>query len=417
MDALHDELHKVVVESDIYPVHYEEAPIDSDEGVVHAQDQQGTLVERMTQRTCESPSTESLYQEGDSPFAWFPYGAVRDGQVLVTTDLDEDPISEPDYINLHCDDSSSISTLIDTWSEDRTDAAHSRRSSTGCKITKNFSTPDENIYEEINVLQRRLVQEQPPCALFGSDGSPDISILSRRSLVEEVLDEVARVRLRHDSVLNQLNLDLEHFLKPQSPVGTSVSDSVYLNTIWQVGADGAQAASADNLYDTCPSNIPVSESSIQQRVCVNNVCDNETGSRSISNGPARKITSHVRSNSTIAASSLQVAATPESIDAHQQRPILRSESLDFSDSPFRRQSFGSRGSSSSFSPTLSEKRHSIRNLHQGIQQSMQGIAGWTGKCGHLLAKQSKKIMGIVHKGKKMRRLLFYFSFFFPTVDS
>ena len=62
---------------------------------------------------------------------------------------------------------------------------------------------DENIYEEINEVERRLALDK----VFPGD----------TSLVDEVLDEVERVRQRHDTVLNQLNLDLENFLNPHTP--------------------------------------------------------------------------------------------------------------------------------------------------------------------------------------------------------
>lgn len=70
-------------------------------------------------------------------------------------------------------------------------------------LTSSTGLEDENIYEEINELERRLALEK----VFSGD----------TSLVDEVLDEVERVRQRHDTVLNQLNLDFENFLNPHTP--------------------------------------------------------------------------------------------------------------------------------------------------------------------------------------------------------
>ena len=69
-------------------------------------------------------------------------------------------------------------------------------------LTNAAGLEDENIYEEINELERRLALEK----VFSGN----------TSLVDEVLDEVERVRQRHDTVLNQLNLDFENFLNPHT---------------------------------------------------------------------------------------------------------------------------------------------------------------------------------------------------------
>jgi hypothetical protein len=51
------------------------------------------------------------------------------------------------------------------------------------------------------------------------------------------------------------------------------------------------------------------------------------------------------------------------------------------------------------SSNRSDTRQSIRNLHQGLQHGIQGLADWTEKCGQMLAKRSKKVIAFVNKGK------------------
>lgn len=92
------------------------------------------------------------------------------------TDLDEWPqrAAEPDYINL------------------RGNGAQRSRG----KVFTNAYGHEENIYEEINELHKHMRRHVPR-------GPAD------------VIDEVARVQIGHNSVLRQLNLDLEDFLEPE----------------------------------------------------------------------------------------------------------------------------------------------------------------------------------------------------------
>lgn len=271
---------------------------------------------------------------------------------LMTTDLDELPTSgvvvveEPHYINLTNDD----------------EVPCGGKSSSGRKVFTNTYGREENIYEEINELQRRLALEQQQQTVSMATQQQTTS----SSLVDEVMDEVARVRLGHDTVLNQLNLDLEHFLKPQTPEPSPPPPP-----------DQQQLEDSGNIKD-------------RSRSIDDRPCEVTTTGRL-----PRK--SHNRSNSSVSFTMSQWIGAGE-------RSLVRCESLDLvhdgSSGVCRRPSTVSRGSTSTSSSVSgkSDPRQSIRNLHQGFQHGIQGLADWTEKCGHMLAKRSKKVISFVNKG-------------------
>ena len=469
-----DTLREVIIDNKIYSARYGQPPRDIDAGDVEAEDDEVgevlrrdgslhdepealNLLETMThQRTCDSPAVASV-DDAILPFAWFqgPRPQHEDG-ALMTTDLDELPISEPDYINLRND---RIQPSLDDAARRQSILKQMTLSQPGRKTFTNSLGQEENIYEEINELQKRLAMEQQSTTFQTHQVSPNrlTGAHRRGSLVDEVLDEVARVRLRHDSVLNQLNLDLEHFLKPQSPdldstasfdwpARTNVVEDDDFGSCCDAMVDlsSVSATAACTDVSGCESLNPIESES----ACVNNFCDTLPASmappmlppppppfsqpHNVNHVPnRRKMTSHTRSISSVnfGTSSMHwplmttsSSSSPLSLRLSAgvgERPIARCESLDFNDAKdalCRRQSITSRASTSSISSNRSEGRgpnhsHSIRNLQLGLQQGIQGLADWTEKCGILLAKRSKKMMAIVNKGKCCLAIATRFHFF------
>ncbi len=348
-----------------------------------------------TDATVSSDATGAVSRADDC--CWLPAG--RRKGALVTTDLDELPIvEEPDYINLRA---SGDPTSVSGTRDDKMVAPIFSKASAGRKIFTNSYGREENIYEEINELQRRLALEQQSVSMTTptqqQHWQPSSGFHRRRataatSLVDEVMDEVARVRLGHDTVLNQLNLDLEHFLKPQTPEPSpspplQLEQQQHLNLLSQ---DFERV-----------SDQPVKDRS---RSTGDGPCDKVTPvlfSTPPTGRLPRKFISHNRSNSSVTFTMSQLIGAGE-------RSLVRCESLDFTAHDVglqRRPSVVSRGSTSTSSSVSSsnrsDTRQSIRNLHQGLQHGIQGLADWTEKCGHMLAKRSKKVIAFVNKGTKM----------------
>lgn len=125
----------------------------------------------------------------------------------------------------------------------------------------------------------------------------------------------------------------------------------------------------------------------------------------------RRIFAHNRSNSSVsvtATSHLRSAACTHSKQLSSERTgstMTRTGSLDFTEQIIqKRRAAVTQSTVGSHSPGMSNRsdkhRQSIRNLHQGLQQSFQGISDWTGKCGSILAKRSKTMISFARKGRR-----------------
>ena len=341
-------------------------------------------------------------------------------RTLVTTDLDELPIvhlDEPDYINLQCgfDTATAPPQVVPL--------PGSYQSSASKKLFTNSYGCEENIYEEINDLQRRLaldksiametqrIQQQKQCHPHQGDFQTNSRCVQPNSLIDEVMDEVARVHVRHDTVLNQLNLDFEDFLQPETPEPPPELPSDLPIRVEPKFPDYV------NLRGRTPVAYNIGCDETDKRIS-----DQEKKHRSNSNhrtptgfltppptrAPHKFMASHNRSNS-----SISVTASPTLVAFGGKHQLARSNSsLDFVDNELhRRPSVVSRGSTSTSSSVSSRSDLTSRlSLRLGIQQSLQkanqGISGWTEKCTSLLTRQSKKMITFVNKGKPRSTLPF-----------
>ena len=453
-----DTLHDVVIENKIYSARYGQPPRDVEptdgaellrhQCVRNGDDEPLNLLEIMALQPRDSPAVVAAAAFSDDailPLAWM--GPQRRGPLL-TTDLDEPSTSEPDYINLR-NERNAAGEAVGPAATPPLAAGVGRRPS---------SRDDENIYEEINELQKRLALERahhsavmeaaaapPPPSLPPStqqnQHEPSTTVEDRAIAGlsrDQVMDEVARVHQRHDSVLNQLNLDLEHFLKPQSPEMAHLSGCAFHfnedEGIVDESSASADVSSAD-VYQW--QSVPSSPSVFNVSRCTDSPSTPLLASSAVVSssqvGRLRKMTSHNRSVSSVtfgAASALHGDSASPSVAG--PRPVARCESLDFGDA---KEGLGRRPSNASSrsalhghgrghghgherSPSLghghqSNHSHSIRNLQLGLQQGIQGISVWTEKCGQLLARRSKKMMTIVAKG----RPLIFFVFFCSSAPS
>ena len=389
-----DGLGEVIIGNKIYSARYAQPPRVVQERREDEDDGAGRM-ETVTHKSWSGavPTTDAtVYDDATGAVSraddccWLP--PVRPKGTLITTDLDELPVvGEPDYINLRVGggDPTSVS------GDETTMAPILSKISAGRKIFTNTYGREENIYEEINELQRRLALEQQSVSIATRGqqqhwASPGLHHHHHRtdratSLVDEVMDEVARVRLGHDKVLNQLNLDLEHFLKPQTPEPSpplpqleQQQQNLFPQDFEPIGKDRSSQCTGEVLTPVLFSTPPTGRA-------------------------PRKFISHNRSNSSVTFTMSQFIGAGE-------RSLVRCESLDFCAHDVglhRRPSVISRGSTSTSSSVSSsnrsDTRQSIRNLHQGLQHGIQGLADWTEKCGHMLAKRSKKVIAFVNKGK------------------
>ena len=307
-------------------------------------------------------------------------------QPLITTDLDELPkiLCEPDYINLRgAAVAAPLGEVHSTFNSRANGNKKTFTNSYGC---------EENIYEEINELQRRLAldksismetqrqqQQQQKCH---PHQGPFDSHRQTNSLIDEVMDEVARVQVGHDTVLSQLNLDFEDFLQPKTPEPPPID-----HVTNQVTNAGCSVSAGERAGDQVTQSHPNHQATS---------ADKEFLTPSPSRRAPHKFTTHNRSNSSVSVTSSLVAVGGE-------RSLIRCESLDlaYNDCEFqRRSSVVSRGSTSSSISTRSDTRQSIRyGIQQGLQKANQGLAGWTEKCSSLLTRQSKKMISLVNKGR------------------
>jgi hypothetical protein len=318
---------------------------------------------------------------------------------LITTDLDELPLNskvlhEPDYINLR--GAAPLGEVHSTFYNRATGNKKMFTNSYGC---------EENIYEEINELQRRLAldksismetqrQQQQQChphqGPFDSHRQINRQFLQPiNSLINGVMNEVALVQFGHDTVLSQLNLDFEDFLKPKTPESLPME---------QVAVAGSSDPPEESVRDQ------VTQPHQSHRTTS---ADQEFLTPSPSRRAPRNFGTHNRSNSSVSVTTPLVAVRGE-------RSLIRCESLDlaYTDCEFpRRSSVVSRNSTSSSVSTRSDTRQqSIRyGIQQGIQKANQGFAGWTEKCSSLLTRQSKKMISLVNKGRSYSLLLTRFT--------
>ena len=130
----------------------------------------------------------------------------------------------------------------------------------------------------------------------------------------------------------------------------------------------------------------------------------------------RRIFAHNRSNSTVsvtATSHLRLATSARSKQLSGERTgstMTRTGSLDFTEQMIqKRRATVTQSTVGSHSPALSNRsdkhRQSIRNLHQGLQQGIQGISDWTGKYGSIFARRSKTMISFARKGRSSSLLL------------
>ncbi|XP_059352325.1 uncharacterized protein LOC130695539 [Daphnia carinata] len=377
-----DTFGEVIIGNKIYSACYAQPPRS-------VLEQEASGAETAIQSTSDAICTDTTVADDDATGAvstaandcsWLQQDR-RKGSLL-TTDLDELPvIQEPDYINLRVG-----AEALSVDEEDMIPAVYRKGPTAGHNVFTNSYGREENIYEEINELQRRLALEQQSVSMT----TPTQQHLPRSqqattSLVDEVMDEVARVRLGHDTVLNQLNLDLEHFLKPQTPEPSPSPPPLdqQENLAQELGAADEPAKHRSRSIGEVVGDkvIPVFSTPPTGRL-------------------PRTFISHNRSNSSVSFTMSQLIGAGE-------RSLVRCESLDFGvhDGGLqRRPSVVSRGSSSTSSSVSSsnrsDTRQSIRNLHQGLQHGIQGLADWTEKCGHMLAKRSKKVIAFVNKDRR-----------------
>ena len=380
-----DGLGEVIIGNKIYSARYAQPPRavfeQESDGKKVIQSQSGAVSSDAT--VPGSDAIEAASTSGEN-CSWLH--RVRQKGALITTDLDELPVvEEPDYINLR--------VRSDSQSTDEGEMTPSMSTISKVSASSNIFTSsygrEENIYEEINELQRRLALEKQSVAI-ATRTQQHLSAFQQEStsLVDEVMDEVARVRLGHNIVLNQLNLDLEHFLKPQTPEPSPPLLEQEQQKNLQQDFDGA---------DQIVKN--------RSRSTGEGACDK--ASTVFSTPPTgrlpRKFISHNRSNSSVSFTMSQLIGAGE-------RSLVRCESLDFAvhevnHQVHRRPSVTSRDSTSTSSSVASsnrsDTRQSIRNLHQGLQHGIQGLADWTEKCGQMLAKRSKKVIAFVNKGKHL----------------
>ena len=286
--------------------------------------------------------------------------------VLMTTDLDEFPataaaVRHPDYANVN---GCSLSTA-------------------GHRTFINSYGQEENIYEEINEIERRRVMEQvlpPPLSQLQRQQRPPTDKHCGVNCVV-VLDEIDRVRCSHHSVLNSLNLDLETFLKPQSP-------------------EPFLAAAVAAPSDAASEEMRQAEQQPQQQQ--KNDATWSPLSFGRSSGKFRRMTAHNRSISSASmTSSLKSAAAGgdhqrQQQQQQQQQPqqfIMRSESLDLaradSMSIASRTSTGSASSACAASSIPHHHHHHHHHHHQrsslrSLQYGIQGIVQ------HLMVRRSSK---------------------------
>lgn len=400
-------LGEVIIGNKIYSARYAQPPRavleEAEDGAAGSKEKNLVVAETVTHgrwigvHTDADDATGAVCRVAADQNSWLHR---RSNGALVTTDLDELPAvetEEPDYINLRVGDPAARQ-------DDDVMAPHFSKipssAAAGRKIFTNTYGREENIYEEINELQRRLALEQTVSMVTGQQQHQHWQGFHRQttpSLVDEVMDEVARVRLGHDTVLNQLNLDLEHFLKPQTP---EPSPTPPTPPLVPPPLESQRQHSLPHLLHS-RTDQPVKDRS---RSIGDRPCDQVTPPPVFSTPPtgrlARRFISHNRSNSSVSFTMSQLIGAGE-------RSLVRCESLDFvarDVSVQRRPSVISRGSTSTSSSVSSsnrsDTRQSIRNLHQGLQHGIQGLADWTEKCGHMLAKRSKKVIAFVNKGKE-----------------
>lgn len=368
-----DGLGEVIIGNKIYSARYAQPP----RAVL---DQEVSGAEPVIQSTSDAVCTDASDAIGavSTPDCSWHQQDRRKGPLLLTTDLDELPVvQEPDYINLR--------VSAEPLSTDQDEMTPTISNKAGRNVFTNSYGREENIYEEINELQRRLALDNQPVSMptHTPQHLPRFQ-QATTSLVDEVMDEVARVRLGHNTVLNQLNLDLEHFLKPPTPEPTPSPPPLdqRLNLVQDLGDELAKYRSRSTGESNCDKVTAVFSTPPTGRL-------------------PRTFISHNRSNSSVSFPMSQLIGAGE-------RSLVRCESLDFGvhdGGLHRRPSVISRGSSSTSSSVASssrsDTRQSIRNLHQGLQHGIQGFADWTEKCGQMLAKRSKKMIDFVSKGKQI----------------
>lgn len=427
-----DALGEVIIGNKIYSARYAQPPRTISEGEEEKSDHDGAHLAKPVSRSwngggVSTATTDVFDASGGCPsqdtlgHSW-PLQR-RNVASLITTDLDELPVvEEPDYINLRVRDS------LNQTEEDAAVAHIPAKGSSGRKIFSNtYVGREENIYEEINELQRRLALEQEVrdqhCVSMTTRPLQQQQQQQQQrcwpafyqptsSLVDEVMDEVARVRLGHDTVLNQLNLDLEHFLKPQTP---EPSPSPPLLSHSEQDSQQGKVAPSFNVADQRSDPVKNRSRSTEDSTSTDKVPTVPGFSTPPPSRIHRKFISHNRSNSSVTFTMSQLIGAGE-------RSLVRCESLDFGSRDFcvrRRPSVVSRASTSTSSSVSSnnrsDTRQSIRNLHQGLQQGIQGLADWTEKCGLLLAKRSKKVIAFVSKGRNTLMLFFNFSWYCYTI--
>lgn len=305
-------LGEVIIDNMIYSARYAQPPrvaAAPEAPDVHQEEEEDAMSHR--RRSSNDASADRCHQTS-----------------LVTTDLDEPILKEPDYINLPA--------RLDVEEE-------------------------ENIYEEINELQKRRM------ALGGSPAAVPMVTSSAQQhqqhhkdntggvgSLQVLEDEVARVHLSHDKTLNKLNLDFEQFLKPESP------------------------------EPVLPEVVP--------------------------NQPHHHH-HHNRSNSSVSVAQLMIQGSERASTV-----LTRCESLDMmmiSPAIQRRPSVGSTNSTSSSvtsgsASQRSDTRQSLRQFHQGLQKGIQianqGLVDFSEKCvkSLLLTKRSssrnKKVAAAVNNG-------------------
>lgn len=318
-------LGEVIIDNMIYSARYAQpprvaaAPEAPEAPDVHQEEEEDAMSHR--RRSSNDASADRCHQTS-----------------LVTTDLDEPILKEPDYINLPA--------RLDVEEE-------------------------ENIYEEINELQkRRMALGGSPTAVPMVTSSAqqhqqhhkDTGGVGGSGSLQVLEDEVARVHLSHDKTLNKLNLDFEQFLKPESP------------------------------EPVLPEVVP--------------------------NPQPHHHHHHNRSNSSVSVAQLMIQGSERASTV-----LTRCESLDMmmiSPAIQRRPSVGSTNSTSSSvtsgsASQRSDTRQSLRQFHQGLQKGIQianqGLVDFSEKCvkSLLLTKRSSRNKKVAAVNNGMSRS---FSFLF-----
>lgn len=326
---------EVIIDNMIYSARYAQPPRAVEQSVTpppppqdgkeEEEEEEEAEEEAVSQdRRCEGDACGAVVASSIGPGLadrWSPR-LQQNGGRLVTTNLDE-----PDYSNVP------LAPISNSHK----------------KMFTNCYGREENIYEEINELQKRMA-----VSMATTHWHPQPQ--------QQLEDEVARVHLSHDATLNELNLDLEQFLKPVTPEPTSPPPP----------------PPPPLPPFPAPSDAPMTIEPTPPR--------------------PKFFASHTRSNSSVSASQLATGV--------ERTALTRCESLDLMndhDSPRsyvqRRPSVASGTSTSSSvasgsTHSRSDSRQSLRQLHhglrQGIQLANQGLVEFSEKCGLLLTKKRNK---------------------------